>query len=1316
MFLPESIATIFFSNLMPLRHDPVRTPANGQPLEGTSSGRLRDQHGFVLVAVLLLIALATVLIVTTSSVSQIERKAVSNSAKQEIARQNALFALGVAMAQLQSAAGPDQRVTATADILNSNSLSPSPVKNPFWTGVWKTANPAWLSDSARSPWYRPQPLDVKMVGQSTDSLRTWSTQKSNITWLVSSPAGTTIDPLTWVSSSSNSIIMAANWGTNRSVVYAPLVTTTNSYNLGSNVRTNVGGYAYWISDEGVKAKVTLTDTNMSANSPSTQGMLVSALLHFTAPSAHNIAAVMGDFGISGVSDLRANKSLTKLTSLNGLSFLGSNIPAITNNIMAADLTVNGYGVLCDVRRGGLRQDLTAALESSTANPSAFRALQLRSGLQDGSIISNDSLMAYRVSSAGLPQNISSYINGGTGSILDGLRWQSVYNFYNFYKTQWPQSPLVTGASGTAPSGVGPPSLSAANKVTARDPFFTDPAGTKINSGMLTPNIIADSVIVTLDAVPLSVTSGSPPVTTTNYFFRVTYTPLLTLHNPYSVALDIGNTSFNVTKNLASALAVKLTCTTNGMLATPTFNPNPNDPNNLWPTYISGSTNTNTVFQGGTYPFSLTATNPAGTIMAPGETRVYGRPGVNASYIKNTITNNCTFTPQYMGSLIATNVFSVDQGFGGVSVTLTNWAGSRNASDIISLSYVTLPTVNYNTYHFSPAGVFNSGSYPFTVSTWPGTATTTSDLPGYLGGTSLGSYTANNKTTTFAALTNNPITVLSVTERLKGIIPGTTYLSFSGRTTNYPLFMGNSIYYNADRSGAGLGGTYCPATETDIFITNAPSLQVVPNTLSPKSCTVSWLYQPVGDAAPNTSTGPSNNAALVIRDVPISPLVSLGQLMHLEEYYNQGSLNGTYNLFPVCVPGMSIGGSFCCPETGPAVNAIYYNGNSGANTQWHLLADHSFLANEALFDTYFFSTVPPSGGFSWGASLTGNNPFSASITSNSIASGQSLPNNRYVYYRKNGTNPAVADLQDEGKAAANLMVDGAFNVNSTSVTAWKALLTSLNGQSFKFYNYVSGLSESRDVTNPILRFWDVARGNVNTPWDGMRSLTDSQVTALANEIVKQVRSRGPFLSMGDFLNRRLSTVGGGYSKINLMGALQAAIENTQTNGTSADVNDIIHLNSSCSAPTSSLTYTNTGNPAYPANGYNSQIPLNTIVTNSATGIPGYLMQQDLVQAFAPVLTARSDTFVIRIYGQAITKTGGSSNSDSQAWGEAVVQRLPEYLDQTDAALSKSCITGLPSLGDATPVNGPIGVLVNQVNQSFGRRFKLVSLRWLNQNEL
>ena len=114
----------------------LRTPGSGFGLV-----RRAGEKGFVLVAILLLIALSLVIIVTTSSISQIERKAVVNSSKEELARENALFALGVAMSQLQKEAGPDQRVTATADLFNTNGTSS--VAQPYWTGVWKSYNPQW---------------------------------------------------------------------------------------------------------------------------------------------------------------------------------------------------------------------------------------------------------------------------------------------------------------------------------------------------------------------------------------------------------------------------------------------------------------------------------------------------------------------------------------------------------------------------------------------------------------------------------------------------------------------------------------------------------------------------------------------------------------------------------------------------------------------------------------------------------------------------------------------------------------------------------------------------------------------------------------------------------------------------------------------------------------------------------------------------------------------------------------------------------------------------------------------------------------------
>ena len=102
----------------------------------------------------------------------------------------------------------------------------------------------------------------------------------------------------------------------------------------------------------------------------------------------------------------------------------------------------------------------------------------------------------------------------------------------------------------------------------------------------------------------------------------------------------------------------------------------------------------------------------------------------------------------------------------------------------------------------------------------------------------------------------------------------------------------------------------------------------------------------------------------------------------------------------------------------------------------------------------------------------------------------------------------------------------------------------------------------------------------------------------------------------------------------------------------------------------------------------------------------------------MLTARSDTFVIRCLGE---KKNPSGKVISRAWCEAVVQRTPAFVDQTDPALTGTNAYG-SNLGDATPVTdyktNPASPtpIVNATNQKFGRRFEIVSFRWLNPNEI
>ena len=97
-------------------------------------------------------------------------------------------------------------------------------------------------------------------------------------------------------------------------------------------------------------------------------------------------------------------------------------------------------------------------------------------------------------------------------------------------------------------------------------------------------------------------------------------------------------------------------------------------------------------------------------------------------------------------------------------------------------------------------------------------------------------------------------------------------------------------------------------------------------------------------------------------------------------------------------------------------------------------------------------------------------------------------------------------------------------------------------------------------------------------------------------------------------------------------------------------------------------------------------------SKAWGAASYLTQADVLQVLGPALTARSDSFVIRTYGDAVDASGKVL---AQAWCEAVVQRTPQPLDPDDSGLNPK-LAGKP--GD------------------FGRRFIITSFRWLAPGEI
>ena len=73
-------------------------------------------NGFALMLALLLMAFMLLLSLSMTTLVEVESRAANNSLHRLHARENARLALMLAIGELQSHVGPDQRVTARADI------------------------------------------------------------------------------------------------------------------------------------------------------------------------------------------------------------------------------------------------------------------------------------------------------------------------------------------------------------------------------------------------------------------------------------------------------------------------------------------------------------------------------------------------------------------------------------------------------------------------------------------------------------------------------------------------------------------------------------------------------------------------------------------------------------------------------------------------------------------------------------------------------------------------------------------------------------------------------------------------------------------------------------------------------------------------------------------------------------------------------------------------------------------------------------------------------------------------------------------------
>ena len=255
----------------------------------------------------------------------------------------------------------------------------------------------------------------------------------------------------------------------------------------------------------------------------------------------------------------------------------------------------------------------------------------------------------------------------------------------------------------------------------------------------------------------------------------------------------------------------------------------------------------------------------------------------------------------------------------------------------------------------------------------------------------------------------------------------------------------------------------------------------------------------------------------------------------------------------------------------------------------------------------------------------------------------------------------------------------FNVNSTSVDAWKAVLGNLKRASVPRLQSDGSIELVDTDTVPVSRTTVAGANDGEVQSDPeianiatFNELDDAEIEALAEQVVREVKLRGPFLSFSEFVNRQLSD----NTDLALSGTIESALNRlSEGEGSANPYEEIqglfedIDLASSGDA-THAFPEAARGHPAY--------------------GFPGWVRQADILRSLAPVMSVRDDTFRIRAYG---------STDDSEAWCEAIVQRKADYVDAQDES------TIAPS--DST---------LSELNQRLGRKFEIISFRWLSPDEI
>jgi hypothetical protein len=269
--------------------------------------------GVALMFVVLITVIIGCVFAGIGTINYIEILRVRNETISRKAKENALFALGLAVGKLQKLSGPDMRATATAAIIPGAANS-----KKHHTGVWDVSS--------------GEPIFLE--------------------WLVSDKNAANFDYI-YSDTPSGAVEVFSAGGTER--VYVSPIEMKNK-------NTVVGRCGFWISDESQKIAISPVDRYSRAFDQRAK------CVRNCCPQAFNLEQIFGKNN-----SIEGNFALTKIDFPEQLAL----IDPVACDIFLKNrhhLTLHSYGVLSDSKNGGLRKDLSRlAKEKPKKNEHLFAA-------------------------------------------------------------------------------------------------------------------------------------------------------------------------------------------------------------------------------------------------------------------------------------------------------------------------------------------------------------------------------------------------------------------------------------------------------------------------------------------------------------------------------------------------------------------------------------------------------------------------------------------------------------------------------------------------------------------------------------------------------------------------------------------------------------------------------------------------------------------------------------------------------------------------------------------------------------------------------